>query len=66
MDVENKFRKNKKIILIYFKIKKYFIITYDPSQYITNIFLKKKKHKKQNTRRYKKLQPFHMLERGVE
>jgi hypothetical protein len=63
MDVKNKFRKNKKNILIYFKIKKYFIITYDASQYITNI---KKKHKKQNTRRYKKLQPFHMLERGVE
>jgi hypothetical protein len=38
MDVKNK----KNIILIYFKIKKYFkkinfIITYDPSQYITNI-----------------------------
>jgi hypothetical protein len=26
----------------------------------------KKKHKKQNTRSYKKLLPFHMLERGVE
>jgi hypothetical protein len=45
MDVKNKFRKNKKIILIYFKIKKYFIITYDASQYITNIKKKNIKNK---------------------
>jgi hypothetical protein len=32
----------------------------------TSQILKQKNKKKQNTRSYKKLIPFHMLERGVE